>query len=468
MNICFIACFYKTVLFQRIAKELENRISNITISWISTSPKWTNYLVNNGVRKELITQITPRDEIQFQDRKIARETLDKAEKINDRSANFIIQSDRIISHWAQDRAEEYLLYCTHTINKKIKNEKIRIIFGETTALHETLTAFICKTQGAEFKKPHTIRIPSNRFAFFDGYLEENTHKNNTLNSELSLEDIIQDVTERNKKPAYFYINNKKPKILDKKLLKEIPKKLISTLKEQSNNAAEKSIFHHLIIEKKYLAPIRAKRLYRNIKFESPVPGERNILFTLHKQPEASIDVLGTEHSNQIELIRKISINTPSQYKIYIKEHSNAIGDRPLSFLKSIKKIPNVRLIDPAHDSHELIKKSSLVITISGTIAFEAALFGIKSATFSPMFFNTLPLCTYIRNPSDIPRLLSESPTHSPDITKIAFSQIINNSYQGTISDPISDPDCISEKNISLVSDAFERLINEKKEATHNM
>ncbi|MFS2122310.1 hypothetical protein [Pseudomonas sp. Pseusp97] len=320
----------------------------------------------------------------------------------------------------------------------------------------------------EFKKPHTIRIPSNRFAFFDGYLEEETYKNKILNSELSPEEIIQEVTERNKKPAYFYTNNKTPKILDKKLLKTIPKKLISAIKEQNSNAAEKSIFHHLFIEKKYLFPIRANRLYSNIRFENPVPGEKNILFTLHKQPEASIDVLGTEHSDQIDLIRKISINTPSQYKIYVKEHSNAIGDRPLSYLKSIKKIPNVRLINPSHDSHELIKNSSLVITISGTIAFEAALFGIKSATLSPMFFNILPLCTYIRNPSDIPQLLSEPSIYSPDLTKIAFRQIIKDSYQGIISDPISDPDCISEKNISLVSDAFERLINEKKEATHNM
>ncbi|MFS2122311.1 hypothetical protein [Pseudomonas sp. Pseusp97] len=148
MNICFIACFYKTVLFQRIAKELEKRIEDITISWISTSPKWTNYLTNNGVRRELITQIAPRDEIQSQDKETAREILAKAEKLNGKSANFITQSDRIVSHWAQDRAEEYLLYCTHIINEKIKGERIKIIFGETTALHETLTAFICKIQGA--------------------------------------------------------------------------------------------------------------------------------------------------------------------------------------------------------------------------------------------------------------------------------------------------------------------------------
>lgn len=468
MNICFIACFYKTIFFLRIAKELEKRIDDLSISWISTSPRWTKYLIESGVCYDKITQITPMEKIQQQDKQSAKETLTESENINEKSANFIIQSDRIISHWPQTKAEEYLLYCTHKISKKIKEEKIKLIFGEATALHETLAAFICKVHGAEFKKPHTIRIPSNRFAFFDGYLEDKIHEAKTLNATLPIEDFINDVIKKNKKPQYFYKNNKRPKLLDTTLLKSIPKKIISAIKEQKNNAAEKSIFHHLFIEKKYLAPIRAKRLHSNINFENPVPGEKNILFTLHKQPEASIDVLGTEHSNQIDLIRKISINTPSEYKIYVKEHSNAIGDRPLSYLRSIGKIPNARLINPSHDSHELIKNSSLIITISGTIAFEAALFGVKSATLSPMFFNTIPSCTYIRNPSDLVPILNKPSTYSPEATKAAFSRIIKNSYQGTISDPISFPECISEKNISLVTDAFEALINEKKETTHNM
>lgn len=188
---------------------------------------------------------------------------------------------------------------------------------------------------------------------------------------------------------------------------------------------------------------------------------------MHKQPEASIDVLGTEYSNQIELIKKISIHVPSQYKIYVKEHSNAIGDRPLKYLKNIQKIPNVRLIHPNTDSHELIKNSSLVITISGTIAYEAAIFGVKSATLSPMFFNTLPSCKQIQNPSAIPLLLSSPNNHSLSRVKSAIEEILKKAHPGIISDPISLPECISKENIETVSNAFELLINEK-ETSYNM
>lgn len=469
MNICFIACFNKTVFFQCIAKELERRINNLSVSWISTSPTWTKYLIDHGVNQNKITQIHKNEHISSQEESIAREALRESEKINGVSANFIIQSDRIISHWPQDQSEKYLLYCTHKIIEKIKNENIKLIFGEATALHETLTAFICKTRGAEFKKPHTIRIPSNYFAFFEGYLEDKIHEiSHKINqSKFTAEELITDVTKNNKKPQYFYTNNKPHKIFDKKLIKSIPKKLLTTLSEQKTNAAEKSISHHLFIEKKYLASVRAKLLEKYIAFENPVHGEKNILFTLHKQPEASIDVLGTEHSNQIELIKKISIHVPSQYKIYVKEHSNAIGDRPLKYLKNIQKIPNVRLIHPNTDSHKLIKNSSLVITISGTIAYEAAIFGVKSATLSPMFFNTLPSCKQIQNPSAIPLLLSSPNNHSLSRVKSAIEEILKKAHPGIISDPISLPECISKENIETVSNAFELLINEK-ETSYNM
>ena len=67
---------------------------------------------------------------------------------------------------------------------------------------------------------------------------------------------------------------------------------------------------------------------------------------MHVQPEASIDVVGTKYSNQIEFVRNIANTTPNEYSIIVKEHSHAIGNRSINFYKSLLEIPNVVLLHP--------------------------------------------------------------------------------------------------------------------------
>lgn len=462
MNICFITCFNKTIFFKKIADNLERSIPDLNIHWISTSPKWSQYLIANGTNPKNISQINSDEMIAEAEVEEATQILSAAEKRNQQSANFIFLTDRIIKHWHADRATHYLLLCTNIIHKALTKNKIKFVFGEATALHEVLTAFLCHDSGIEFLKPHTIRIPTTHFAFFKGYLENNFHSNNTTPSKLDIETAekqIVSVTEKNQKPDYFYLNNKRPSYLQKKFIVSVLRKIPDSYREPKKNASEKSIYHHVFIEQKFLTPLKSLILSKSKLFEQPVTGEKFILYTLHKQPEASIDVLGTAYSNQIELIRNISINTPRDYKIYVKEHSNAIGERSLNYLNTIKKIPNVRLIDPSYDSHELIKTSELVLTISGTIAFEAALYGKKSATFSPMFFNAISNCHHITTPTLIPKLLltSHIENTSNDTTK-SLAKIVSNAFLGSISDPVSSPNCISDENINNVSIAFKTCI----------
>lgn len=462
MNICFITCFNKTIFFKKIADRLEKTIPDLNIYWISTSPKWSKYLVEHGTQPERITQINADESLSETELRQAKDILASAEASNQKSANFIFLTDRIVRHWNASRAENYLLLATKKIHQTITNKQIKIVFGEATALHEVLTAFLCEANNTTFLKPHTIRIPTTHFAFFKGYLETSLSSADKTPSALDIE-IAQkqfiSVTEKNQKPDYFHQNNKRPSYFEKKFLKSIIQKIPDSYKEPKKNASEKSISHHVLIEQKFLVPLKSLIASKSNLFEEPVKGERFVLYTLHKQPEASIDVLGTAHSNQIELIKSISINTPRDYKIYVKEHSNAIGERPLNYLEAIKKIPNVRLINPAFDSHELIKTSELVLTISGTIAYEAALYGKKSATFSPMFFNEISNCYYANSPESIPKLLSTPQAKSTSLDTInSLANIISNAYPGTVSDPVSAPNCISDENIDKVSKAFATCI----------
>ena len=181
-----------------------------------------------------------------------------------------------------------------------------------------------------------------------------------------------------------------------------------------------------------------------------------MLFTLHKQPEASIDVIGRYYENQLDLIHNIWRILPKDYILLVKEHSNAIGDRNFDFYKRVKKLPNTYLIDNKADTHQLLDSISAVFTVSGTIAYEAALKNKHSFTFAPTFFNKLKGCKQIRWTDFKENTLEQLINANTDgLDHSEFSKwLLENSYEGIMSDAFGDPRSVSEDNIKALSNAF--------------
>jgi capsule polysaccharide export protein KpsC/LpsZ len=71
--------------------------------------------------------------------------------------------------------------------------------------------------------------------------------------------------------------------------------------------------------------------------------------------------------------------------------------RPNSFYKSLKKLPNLILVDSTYNKLQLIKKSKGIITICGTIGYEAWLLGKKVLTLGNMFYNSFPDIFSVKN-----------------------------------------------------------------------
>jgi hypothetical protein len=73
-------------------------------------------------------------------------------------------------------------------------------------------------------------------------------------------------------------------------------------------------------------------------------------------------------------------------RLYVKEHPNMYAMRPMSFYARIKALPNVRLIHPGIDSHDVIRRSQLVMTISGTVGLEAIFLGKRAVVLGDAFY----------------------------------------------------------------------------------
>lgn len=124
-----------------------------------------------------------------------------------------------------------------------------------------------------------------------------------------------------------------------------------------------------------------KRKYRGIFLKHNTKKDLNdckkfIYYPLHFEPERVLLIDSPQYTNQLEVILNIAKSLPVNYTLFVKEHPvmKIVGWRKISFYKEILEMPNVRLLDSSLENEEILKKCSLVITISGTTAIDAAFY----------------------------------------------------------------------------------------------
>ena len=97
----------------------------------------------------------------------------------------------------------------------------------------------------------------------------------------------------------------------------------------------------------------------------------------------------------------------------------SIGRTPLSLLRRLRRIPNVRLLEPQASSHELIARSQGVVVIGSTVGLEALLYGKAVLTLGHPFYSglgvTLDVDSFRHLREAVPSLLR----YQPDRERIA-------------------------------------------------
>src|SRR5205823_6797277 len=91
-------------------------------------------------------------------------------------------------------------------------------------------------------------------------------------------------------------------------------------------------------------------------------------------------------TDQLALIHYIAKSLPAGHDLMVKEHPAMKGYRDLSYYRRLKEMYNVHLMSPRTDSHELIKASDAVFTITGTTGWEGLLYGKPVIAFGPLCY----------------------------------------------------------------------------------
>lgn len=422
-----------------IAEELSK--DHIEIFWIT---------VNLKIKERLESKYGEKKVLHIQ------KNQEQSTPIDDFKINEIILSDRSLKE-EKEKSKKYLNSIQLPIYKFIKENKICAIFGELTWAHEILTHRITekkKDLNCKYLNPHTIRIPTGNFGFFldeeQSILLENTTKQNNSSLTIKLE-----------KPDYLKLNNIK---LSKHFsITGRAKRILEKARKEKPDLNDPTIQKGGITWLKNTAKKEINReIYRLVNKHSLQSFARQnyVFYPLHKQPEASIDVIGRYYENQLSNIINIWRALPTDWKLVVKEHSNAIGDRSFSFYKKLLSYQDIYLASDEIDSHQIIINSQAVITVSGTAAYEAAIIGKPALTFSNAFFNNLNKCFRISiddlKNTTIKDLIESKKERMP---LGEFQDWLRaRTFEGIISDPDSNPKCIEKTNIEKTANAFKKAI----------
>jgi len=419
-NICFVSNFEKTYVFNEVAKELEQQ-HNVKVFWVVVNEKYKTFLEANYAKDHIL---------------YIHKGLESVSKpVGEYKLNEMVFNDRFLS-LNKNEGRNFLSKIQEPIYNFLSRNEIQYVFGELTWAHELLISRIVnakKSLNCSYLNPHVVRIPNNRFAFFQEEKEDLILDGNInyINLDYPLLEL--------KKPEYLAVNNK---ILEKsKTAKSKLDRIKRFLSKENVEINDPSLLYNFKNRlKRGVVEELNKRKYSSIKTVplTELENKKYITYPLHKQPEASIDVLGKYYNDQWINIYNIWKILPNEWYLVVKEHSNAIGDRNRSFYDKIQNLPNTLLLNEKSDSYQLIKNSQAVFTVSGTVAYEASMMGKISFTFSPMFFNKLKNCFRVsiedfsncNNFIDLIKLKEVENNNKLDI-KTFSNFVYYHSYEGT-------------------------------------
>ncbi len=222
-----------------------------------------------------------------------------------------------------------------------------------------------------------------------------------------------------------------------------------------------------------------KRQYRYlfekyiIKYEKIRDSEKFIFFPLHVVLDMQVLVRSPFYFNQAELIKQIALSLPKNIKLYVKEHPAEIGNTPMDQIKDIKSIENVRLLDPALNSHDLIKNSEAVITIASTTGWEALLYEKPVITFGKAFYYYSDLVYKIGRIEELPKLIKDvlkNKTYYNDNKKlweIFIYSVLETTVSGNPSLYLKVDDDLNKKTADKISKLlYESYLYNLKNAKH--
>lgn len=177
--------------------------------------------------------------------------------------------------------------------------------------------------------------------------------------------------------------------------------------------------------------------------------DQNVVYPLQYEPEASLLYFAPEIVDQFSFVETVLRALPANRILWVKEHPNqfgALGSERWQRMK--KRYLNLRFLYGRESGRELIKKASMVVTISSTMGLDAMLLGRTTLIAGKVFFNDFTGAVRVESYKELAEELRRPENYEPRDNVAALVEEMTrfgmNCYPG---DPQPAQTLFSEQNL---------------------
>lgn len=433
MKLAFVENRYKTLFWEALADELA--LLGCSVIWIVQNPVFTPQRENVYV-------------IPFPRRRDL--SVDKAVS----GLDHIRRADRNINYFSGN--DHHYAHYHRLINAWLDREQPDLVIGESTLFHELLMVECCRERGIPYLHPSMPGYPGGRYAVYTYDSKETLGRSDGAPTAQECLALAEAIRKRERVPDYMQAPRVEPMA--------------------PAYHAPRSLSDRLIILRGYLsgerfntpAPWRKVWLDLGVKRRlkewaqladrqvESVPGVRYALYPLQMQPEANLDVWGQRFQDQAKLVIQLADALPDGWHLLVKANPKSKYELSTALMDALRNHPRLSAVPLGEPMGAVLERTSLVLTVTGTVAVECVLSGIPLVQFGPGVVMPGVGCVYAQAPSQVGDVATSIDRGE---FKIANDQdrielverLYTTSFPGKISDPMHTPGVMDSTNMRLVA-----------------
>ncbi len=382
----------------------------------------------------------------------------------------MIYADRIILQYPFERVIGLMAGIAQFWETLLERSRPDCIVGEVACASEWVAYSVAQSLGIAFLIPYVTPLakrvflthsPEGQWEPAAEFYQQLKRRGLTAEEECAAEQFLRQFRANKSKPPFLMTSLRSPFHVDleqlKKRLKRIPFRIQTWIED---GYFEVGSYHGTPPWKPVWIDITKGFRHLDAEFRyfgHKIPQCRKVYFPLHVQPEYTTDVRAPFYTNQPAVVENIAKSTPAGYRVMVKEHPGMKGLRAPGYYRSLRDLYNVDLLSPSVEGHELVLSSDVIVTITGTTAWESILYEKPVIALGPLCYDYCDLVYRCRNITDLPELIREALTgFRPDhnaVLKFIWS-ILATAYTFDWGSGISNPGMLAHDNLERIAAAI--------------
>ncbi len=372
----------------------------------------------------------------------------------------IVAADRRIRYYGLT-ADHYVHY-DREIRRALAELEPEIVIGEASQFYELLTVEACRDCGIRYIVPTSARYPTGRFVCCEFDTLDVVGGSGEVPSEEELSRFARQLARLDIVPDYMKLAGSGfgSNGAWKQWRDWAYKAFQYTRGERYCSPPPiKKLSERRTVQRGLERWDRLAQSVERMKSEKRL----RVLFPLHKQPEASVDVWGRPYSDQPALIDAMAKAVGEDAVLFIKPNPKPGLELGATLLDMVAHGDGIVPLASGTMMREAFQNADLIVTVTGTVAIECIFARKPCATLIRSRNNDLAGCHYLASPAELGAVVREIGRGSlamhdeQEVMKFA-ARLYAESYPGIVHDPFSEPELSSPQNRKLLVDAFGQLI----------